>query len=428
MAEEKNGGEQNGGKEETTTATVGQLLPKEEIVKTETVVETKKGEMPVMFTQFTMSTWLVVRVVLVTLLLIYVADFLKSTFGLLVHLLFLLVLSVSFAYLIQPLIGLVSGLYGRVSGGKAMPKPIAIALSYLIVFSILGVGIAALAPLVAEQGKELSAKLPDYAAKIQGYFGSANSRSRLRLPQELQNNINQKLSDAAAYAGDTVGAFLLELVTYLPWLILIPILSFFFLKDVNLFRVSFLRLLPHGDWRARVEAVLEDFNKTLAAYARAQLISCFLIGLLCLVGFYLIGLNYAVLLGILAGVFEFIPLIGPLTIAVIVIATASVSDNPWEALYAAIFLIVLRIAQDYVIYPRIVREGIHLHPLMIILSVLAGEQIAGIAGVFISIPVVALLTVLYKHILEHSGNTGILSGWLAPQENPVTEDNNAVSN
>jgi len=147
------------------------------------------------------------------------------------------------------------------------------------------------------------------------------------------------------------------------------------------------------------------------------LISCVVIGVLCTIGFYLIGLNYVILLGVLAGIFEFVPLIGPITVAIIVVLTASFSDNPWDALYAAIFLIVLRIAQDYVIYPRIVREGIHLHPLAIILSVLMGEQIAGIAGVFISIPVVALLTVLYKHILEHSGNTGMLAGWLAPKEN-----------
>ncbi|MDQ6787288.1 MAG: AI-2E family transporter [Acidobacteriota bacterium] len=408
-------------KQTTESAAPGQLLPKEELVKTETIVETKQGEIPAVFTQFTMSTWLVVRVVLVTLLLIYIADFLKGTISLLVHLFFLMILSVSFAYLIQPLVNLINGLFERVSGGKTMPRPVAIALSYLIVFSVLGIGIAAIAPLVTEQGKELSAKLPDYTTKIQERFGSASSGYRYRLPQELQDNITKKLSDIGGLIGDTVGTFLIDLVTYLPWLLLIPILSFFFLKDVNLFRISLLRLLPHGDWRTRVEAILEDFNKTLSAYARAQLTSCFLIGLLCTVGFYLIGLNYAVLLGILAGIFEFVPLIGPLTIAVIVILTASVSDNPWEALYAAIFLVVLRIAQDYVIYPRIVREGIHLHPLAIILSVLAGEQIAGIAGVFIAIPLVALLTVLYKHILEHSGSTGVFADWLAPKENPVEE-------
>lgn len=422
MAEEKNAGETDANKKQETaaaTAEVGQLLPKEEIVKTESVVETKRGEMPVMFTQFTVSTWLVVRVVAVTMLLIYVAGFLIGMVSLLVHLIFLLVLSVSFAYLIQPLVNLISGLYERASGGKTAPRGITIAVSYLIVFTVLGVGVAAIAPLVSEQGKELSQKLPDYTAKIQGYFTTANGRSRYRLPPELQETINRKVADLTGTIGDTVGAFLLELVTYLPWLLLIPILAFFFLKDINLFRVSLLRVLPHGDWRTRVEAVLDDFNKTLAAYARAQLISCFIIGLLCTIGFYLIGLNYAVLLGILAGVFEFVPLIGPLTIAVVAVTTASVSDHPVEALYTAIFLIVLRIAQDYVIYPRIVREGIHLHPLAIILSVLAGEQIAGIAGVFISIPVVALVTVLYKHILEHSGSTGIFAGWLAPKENPV---------
>jgi predicted PurR-regulated permease PerM len=304
---------------------------------------------------------------------------------------------------------------------KYMPKSLAIGLAYLIVFSVLGIGIAAIAPRAVEQGKEFAEKLPSYATTLQGRFNSLNGRFRYRLPKDLQESITTRLTEFAGNVGErvtaSVGEFLIGLATYLPWLVLIPILAFFFLKDINLFRVSFLRLLPHGDWRTRVEAILDDFHRTLAAYARAQLISCVVIGVLCTIGFYLIGLNYALLLGVLAGIFEFVPLIGPLTVAIIVVLTASFSDNPWDALYAAVFLIVLRIAQDYVIYPRIVREGIHLHPLAIILSVLMGEQIAGIAGVFISIPVVALLTVLYKHILEHSGNTGLISGLLAPKEN-----------
>ncbi len=398
-----------------------QLLTREELVKTEDVVETKKGELPVIFTQFTMSSWLVVRVVVITLLIIYGVGFFSSIITLLVSLLFLLVLSVSFAYLMEPLVKLISGLFEKLRGGKPITRAIPIAISYLIVFSILGAGISAIAPLASEQAREFVEKLPSYSTTFQERFNWINSRFRYSLPKGLQDNITAKLTDVGGGITGSIGEFLLGLFTYLPWLILIPILAFFFLKDINLFRVSLLRILPHGDWRTRVEAILEDFNKTLAAYARAQLISCFLIGLLCTAGFYLIGLNYAILLGILAGIFEFIPLIGPLTVAVVVVATASFSANPWQALYAVLFLGILRIAQDYVIYPRIVREGIHLHPLAIILSVLAGEQLAGIAGVFISVPVVALITVLYKHILEHSGNTGLFAGWLAPKENPVEE-------
>ncbi len=363
----------------------------------------------------------VVRVVLITLLILYIAGLVTSLLSSLIHLIFLLVLSILFAYLIEPLVKLVQRPFETGDRSKYMPKPLAIGLAYLIVFLVLGIGIALIAPLAVEQGKEFAAKFPSYATTLQERFNSINGRYRYRLPKDLQDSLTERLTVFAGNVGalvtSTVGEFLIELVSYLPWLILIPILAFFFLKDINLFRISLLRILPHGDWRTRVEAILEDFNKTLAAYARAQLISCFAVGLLCTVGFYLIGLNYALLLGILAAIFEFVPLIGPLTVAIIVILTASFSDNPWDALYAAIFLIVLRISQDYVIYPRIIREGIHLHPLAIILSVLMGEQIAGIAGVFISVPIVALLTVLYRHILEHSGNTGILAGWLAPSEN-----------
>jgi predicted PurR-regulated permease PerM len=216
--------------------------------------------------------------------------------------------------------------------------------------------------------------------------------------------------------GSEVGDFLISSLYFIPWLILVPILAFFFLKDANLFRVSLLRVFPSGDWRTRIESIIHDVNTTLAAYVRAQLISCVLIGTLCTIAFYVLGVNYALLLGVVAGIFEFIPLIGPVTIALIVIIVASLESTS-EAIYVAIFLGVLRILQDYVFYPRIVREGIHLHPLAIILSVLAGEQVAGIPGVFLSIPVVALLTVVYKHILEHSGSKGIVANILAPKEN-----------
>ena len=85
----------------------------------------------------------------------------------------------------------------------------------------------------------------------------------------------------------------------------------------------------------------------------------------------------------------------------------------------AIFLIVLRVVQDYFIYPRIVRGGIHLHPLAIILAVLAGEQVAGIPGVFLSIPIVAVITVIYRHVLEHQGSSrGIVSGIIHEAEAP----------
>ena len=368
----------------------------------------------------------IARTVVITLLILVVWNAVLGIVSSLTHLFFLIVLAVFFAYLIEPLVQLVSRPFEKVNHHKYMPRPLAIGIAYLIVFSVIGVAVASLAPRVADQAKLLTVKLPDYIASLQNSFTELNTRyRRYQIPEQYQQEINKRISDTVSYYGgevtSTLGSVAVKVVSYLPWLVLIPILAFFFLKDANLFRLSLLRVLPSGGWRARVESILHDVNKTLAAYVRAQLVSCVLIGFICTIGFYILGVDYALLLGILAAVFEFIPLIGPLTIGVTAITVAGVSDSAATALYVFIFLAVLRIMQDYIFYPRIIRGGIHLHPLAIILSVLAGEEIAGIPGVFLSVPIIALLTVLYRNILQHSGSRGIVANILAPKEEHISE-------
>ncbi|HEX8287202.1 MAG TPA: AI-2E family transporter [Pyrinomonadaceae bacterium] len=370
----------------------------------------------------------IIRVVVIVLVLLAVKDFVSSILSSLIYLFFMVVLAVFLAYLINPLVKLIQRPFENRSIGKVMPRSLAIAISYLLVFTVLGVTISYIAPQIIDQGKEFATNVPTYTTYVQNGIGDLNRRlDRMRVSQNVQTQINDKITESLTSLGEYVSSLLgvvaIEIITYAPWLVLVPILSFFFLKDVTMFRVGVLRIIPVGVWRTRVESIMHDVNKTLAAYARAQLISCLLIGFVCTVGFYLLGNNYALLIGIIAGVLEFIPLIGPLTVAIIAVSVAGL-ESGWQALWTAIFLIVLRITHDYVTYPRIVREGIHLHPLAIILSVLAGEQVAGIPGVFIAIPLVALLTVLYKHVLEHSGSRGLFAGLLEPKEN--SEENAEV--
>jgi len=332
----------------------------------------------------------IVRVVLVTLLILFLANSLTSILSALTYLFFLIVLSIFFAYLIEPLVQMIRRPFEVANRDKYMPRPLAIATAYLAVFLTIGITVTVLTPIVSEQFRQLTASIPAYTTSIQRQFRDLSNRYEpYRIPEAVQEQINEKASGIVGSIGSGITGFFISFVSFLPWLILIPILAFFFLKDANLFRLSLLRIFPSGDWRSRIESIIHDVNTTLAAYTRAQLISCVLIGTLCTLAFYLLGVNYALLLGVLAGILEFIPIIGPVTIAIIAITIASL-ESPWEALYVFIFLAVLRLLQDYVFYPRIVREGIHLHPLAIILSVLAGEQVASIPGVFLSIPVVAL--------------------------------------
>lgn len=359
----------------------------------------------------------IIRVVLVAMIFVFIATRIENVIGSLTYLFFLLVLSIFFAYLIDPLVRLIRTPFKIRAIERFMPRSLAIVIAYLLVFSVAGVIIASIAPSVSQQAREFGTSLPAYGASIQRNFNDLNRRfDRLRIPDEVQTKINEQAISIGERITTGVGNFVLSFVTFLPWLVIIPILAFFFLKDVNSFRITVLRLFPAGPWRMRADSVLSDANSTLAAYVRAQLISCVLIGVICTIAFYLMGLKYALLLGILAGIFEFVPLLGPLTIGVIATTTVALGDQPNRAFYVATFLIVLRVIHDYVTYPRIVRGGIHLHPVLIILSVLAGEQIAGIPGVFLAIPVVALITVAYKHFLDHQGSKTLFEGLVLQEE------------
>lgn len=362
----------------------------------------------------------IVRVVVIVLLLLAVKDFLGLVIGSLTFLFFMIVLAIFLAYLINPLVELIRRPFAA-TYPKLMPKSLAIGVAFLLVFGAVSIAVYYLSPAVAQQARRFAENVPSYTQAVQDTLTNMNRRlDRMRIPDSVQNQVNERINVLLAAAGTFITTILglsaIYAITYLPWLILVPILSFFFLKDAQMFKLALLRMVPVGDWRSRVDSVVADINNTLNAYAKAQLISCLLMAVVCTIGFYIIGNDYALLLGILAGVLELIPLLGPLTIGVFA-TSVSGFESGWLALVTALFLMLLRIIQDYYIYPRIIREGIHLHPLAVILSVLAGEQVAGIPGVFIAIPLVALLTVLYKHLLEHTSSSGLFTGLLEPKEN-----------
>jgi predicted PurR-regulated permease PerM len=230
----------------------------------------------------------------------------------------------------------------------------------------------------------------------------------------LRHSIDESVlgaGDAAvAYARGSLLA-LIGVLSDIPWLVLVPVIAFLLLNDAAGMRRTILTALPHRI-QLRGHRLFEELNGMLAAYVRAQLIACAVVGTLCGLGFALLGNPYAILLGVLAAVLEFIPLVGPLVVAVIAVAIAALHD-PVLAVWTGVFLTVLRLVEDYVIYPRLIGRHIHLHPLAVILAVLAGVELGGIAGIFIAVPLVALATVVARHWLEWHGRDAV-SAEIAP--------------
>jgi len=313
-----------------------------------------------------------------------------------------LVLAALFAYVVAPLVQ-IAGRPIRIAGRpRRLSRTAAIVFVYVLIAGGVSGGAALLMPSATEQINDIVVRAPAYAESIVAWeHGWFRYYGRLRIPGELRQSIDQSALAAGDGAVQSIQRSLLAVagsLSYLPWLLLIPILAFFLLKDAATLRRTFIRALPH-DGQLRGHWLFEELNATLAAYTRAQLLACVLVGVLCGVGFAILGIPYPVVLGVLAGVLEFIPLVGPLVLAAVT-ATIAALHAPMLALWAVLFLSVLRLVEDYFIYPRLIRRGIHLHPLAVILAVLAGAELGGLAGMFLAVPAAAIASVLYRHWAE----------------------------
>ncbi|HEV2836973.1 MAG TPA: AI-2E family transporter [Pyrinomonadaceae bacterium] len=351
-------------------------------------------------------TRVILRVIFILILVIALLWMISKITGIIL----LLVLSIFFAYLVSPLVEFLRRPRRIGERTVAMPKVAAIALAYLIILAAVVLAVFIVLP-------SLSSQFPEFANQAKVYWKSFGERtqqfieySRLRrLPAPVVEAANNAVPKVVEKVSSTVTEFAtaaLAYVVYIPWLILIPILGFFLLKDAESFRRSALLMLPRGRWRWRGDEFFQDINRTLAAYIRAQLTACLFIGVVCALGFTVLGLPGGLVMGVIAGVFEFVPLVGPVTVAIMAAILAILHAGAFNAFLVLLFLGVLRIVQDYAIYPRLIGQGIHLHPLAVIFAILAGEKLAGVAGIFLAIPVVAMLTVSYRHWMEHRGSEG----------------------
>jgi predicted PurR-regulated permease PerM len=206
---------------------------------------------------------------------------------------------------------------------------------------------------------------------------------------------------------DEIARFLpklgLEVLTYsknLIFLVIVPILSFFILQDGRKIRDELLALIRTGRSRELIDDILADIHVLLLQYMRALLILCGATFVVFSVVFSMMGVPYALLLASIAFPLEFIPVVGPLVAALIVIVVIAISGFP-HLLWVIVFLGCYRMFQDYVLSPNLMSAGIELHPLLVIFGVFAGGEMGGIAGTFLSVPALALVRILYIRIRKN---------------------------
>jgi predicted PurR-regulated permease PerM len=320
-----------------------------------------------------------------------------------VHLLFgigvLVLLSVFFAYVVAPL---VAALRLRVRTGQRQ-RPPSNAVAILIVYVVLFLPAALVwRNFSSDVTHWVHVTAPE---SVELLFGGRTTApiervvARTPLPDSWKPAVVRQTDRFAVYLERQTRGTLSDLIDaadYAAWLLVAPVLAFILLAGRPRFQRSTLRVLPRGHLQWRMEEYLHDVNSALAGYVRAQAASAVIVGTACVSGFLLLGVESAVSMGVAAGVLELVPALGPFT--ALLMAGAHAGNRLLEVI---VFLAALRIVQDYVIYPWLIRQGLHLSKTAVILTIWFGGALAGAAGVILAIPAAGFLTVSVRHWREY---------------------------
>jgi predicted PurR-regulated permease PerM len=312
------------------------------------------------------------------------------------HTLIAFLFAIFFAYLMDPAVSRIEKLVrGR---GRA------IAIIYLVLLVLVSTFFFFVGPRLARQGTRLGEALvgrpgtPGLLDKVKSgeiveTIGSEHGWSgptKDFLAKFLATHSGE-ITDLAQRAGIRIA----EVAQNVWLLVLVPILSIFFLKDGRSFSEVALSIVHTRPQREFLQGVLDDLNQMLAHFIRAQLtLAAFsLVAYISVLA--ALRVPYALVLGTAGGTMEFIPVVGPLVAAVVILGVALlVSYKHW--LILLLFLAIWRVVQDYAVSPRIMGEKMEMHALAAIFGVLAGGEIAGVLGVYLSIPVMASLRIVFR--------------------------------
>ncbi len=304
---------------------------------------------------------------------------------------FVFVIALLFAYLLYPFMNLVDR---RLPGKTRTP---ALAVTFIVVIGILAAFGATVGSVVASQAANLAAQAPSLLEKLRetpapGPQGLTSFRSQVL--GWMESELRQHYNDIAMLV-PRVAISVISASRNLIYVVLIPILSFIILRDGRDMLAGLVEMLePHYE---TARDTLSDVHDLLLLYMRALLLLCCVTLVTFSIVLSIMGVPYAMLLASIAFALEFIPLVGPLSAGLIIIAVSVVAGYP-HVLWVVIFLVVFRLLQDYVLSPMLMSKGIELHPLMIILGVLAGGEIGGVAGIFLSVPALALIRLFYHRL------------------------------
>lgn len=278
-----------------------------------------------------------------------------------------------------------------------VPRKIAILLIFVLLIGVLTSIVNLLVPSIQHQFNRLVDNFPAMVNAVQEgiTYWQQNQDSIPGFVTEAVNDAGDKLKQMFSNTGTFITNFLSNLVGLFFSLVVVPFILFYLLHDHEKFMPSVLRFLPKKR-EDEMRDVLRDMDNALASYIQGQVIVSACVGVMLLIGYFIIDLDYALLLALFGMVMNVIPFLGPF-IAVTPALIAAWFQDPIMVIYVAIIMLIAQQIESNAISPQVMGRVLNVHPLTIILLILIGASLSGVLGMILIIPTYAVSKVIVQH-------------------------------
>ncbi|WP_287597705.1 AI-2E family transporter [Thermomonas sp.] len=302
---------------------------------------------------------------------------------------------------------------------RRLQRNTAVVLVFSVMTLLLTIVAVLLVPLLEQQLVTLVESLPNYRDWfVQTALPWVEHRTGLQIlswldPERLFQLIREHWQGAGGVAATVLGYVSRSGFALMGWLaniVLLPVLTFFFLRDWDLLVERVGALVPRDQYDT-VRRLARESDEVLGGFLRGQLTVMLILGVLYAIGLWAVGLNLGILIGLIAGLLTFVPYLGPASIVVFGGIAALVQYGDWQHLAGvAVVFTVGQIIESYWLTPKLVGDKIGLHPMAVIFAVMAGGTLFGFLGMLLALPVAAVANVLLRYAQDRYRHSRLYAG------------------
>lgn len=332
-----------------------------------------------------------VMYVIILLSFIIIAYYIFRNWDNIKGIIFPVVFSFLSAYILSPFV--------QYFESKGLSSILSVFMVYLIAGAMILVMAFYIIPLLLNELTLLFKMFPAYITEIEIAIKKIKAEYLMYLPPEFENVINKnadKLNKLLMIKIDGLIQSVLKLSKKILDIIIIPIITFYILKDKSIFKEEIRDILPEKNKKLLL-LILKDIDSVLSKYIRGQIYISAFVTVFTILGLSIIKVKYAVLIGILAGILNIIPYFGPM-IGIFPAVIMGLLDSIYKGLWAFFVFIIVQQIENAVLTPKIMSDSVGLHPITIMLSLIIGEQFWGIWGLIFAVPIVAIIKVILKDV------------------------------